>query len=246
MTYYKETGFEEKEIFKVIKNIPCYSISNYGRIKVTGTIDKFASTHLDKDGYEITTLKGKTVKVHRLVAEYFVENNNLKENTQINHKDENKTNNVYTNLEWCTHKYNNIYGTKLERQSQSQSNGKIIEYDINGIITNEYRSLEFVARSISNGTGIKEAIDKNTFNRFFNNHYYFKDTECFDKNRMKIRGLYSIKDVNGNVVLIGNRQECSNYLNITIKQFSDRYACYTKRVGICKINNYIISKIEKL
>lgn len=246
MIYSKEIGIREKEVFKVIKDIPYYSISNYGRIKVTDTINKFASTHLDKDGYEITTLKGKTVKVHRLVAQYFIENNNPKENTQINHKDENKANNVYTNLEWCNHKYNNNYGTKIERQAIASSNGKIIEYDINGNITNVYRSLEFIAKNIDSGTGIKDSIDKNTFNRFFNNHYYFKENEQFDKNRMRIRGLYSIKDVNNNIVLIGNRQECSDYLNITIKQFSDRYTCYTKRVGICKINNYIISKVEKL
>ena len=51
--------------------------------------------------------------MHRLVANAFIPNpNNL---PQINHKDENSKNNNVKNLEWCTQKYNNNYGTYKER-----------------------------------------------------------------------------------------------------------------------------------
>ena len=40
----------------------------------------------------------------------------------MNHIDENKTNNNVNNLEWCTYKYNNNYGTKKNRQGEKNKN----------------------------------------------------------------------------------------------------------------------------
>ena len=52
--------------------------------------------------------------VHRLVAEAFIPN---KDNLpQVNHKDEDKSNNRVDNLEWCSQLYNNLYGSRMERQ----------------------------------------------------------------------------------------------------------------------------------
>ena len=55
----------------------------------------------------------KIYHVHRLVAETFIPNvENLPE---VNHKDEDKSNNNVNNLEWCSHEYNIHYGTGMER-----------------------------------------------------------------------------------------------------------------------------------
>ena len=56
---------------------------------------------------------GKRVhkRIHRLVAEAFISNpDNL---PQVNHKDENKLNNIASNLEWCDNTYNSQYPNDL-------------------------------------------------------------------------------------------------------------------------------------
>lgn len=70
------------------------------------------------NGYQMVTLygrdkAGRKVKIHRLVAEAFIPN--PARLPEINHKDENKTNNDADNLEWCTHTYNSTYGTSRQR-----------------------------------------------------------------------------------------------------------------------------------
>lgn len=75
---------------------------------------------LSKDGVT------KKYLVHRLIAMTFVDNpNNLPE---VNHIDENKTNNRPENLEWCDHKYNNNYGSKAtSSRGQKNSQNKFSE-----------------------------------------------------------------------------------------------------------------------
>lgn len=100
-----------------------YEVSSYGRVR---SLDRYCyrlqkgkvlSPAKDRYGYLTVTLncngKSKTIKIHRLVAQAFLPNpDNL---PQVNHKDENKINNIVYNLEWCDAKYNNNFGTRQER-----------------------------------------------------------------------------------------------------------------------------------
>lgn len=109
-----------KEEWKDIKGYEGrYRISNHGRIYsiLTNIIRK---QRLNK-GYPTIKLnvnnKEKTFFVHRLVALHFVEN--TEEKPEVNHIDENKENNHYTNLMWCTPKENSNWGTRRERVSST-------------------------------------------------------------------------------------------------------------------------------
>lgn len=73
------------------------------------------------EGYKFVSLKMdgkiKQIYVHRLVAMAFVDG--YDDGLVVNHKNENKADNRYTNLEWCTQKYNANYGTRNERMRKS-------------------------------------------------------------------------------------------------------------------------------
>ena len=118
-----------KEIWKPIKDYKDYYISNLGNLKsLKFGKEVFMALSEDKDGYFKVNLfkenKSKTKYIHRLVAEAFIPNpNNLK---CINHKDENKHNNSVDNLEWCTTKYNNNYGTRYFKNNRKKYIKKVL------------------------------------------------------------------------------------------------------------------------
>lgn len=107
----------------------CYQISNLGRVRsVDRTVKgnkcifafkgKILSPKTHRAGYLVVCLcknrKQKMYYIHRLVAEAFIPNPDSL--PQVNHKDENKTNNRLDNLEWCSAKYNTNYATANERR----------------------------------------------------------------------------------------------------------------------------------
>lgn len=139
-------------MWKQLKLSPYYSINEKGDVKrnaytrvdtlgrKTLVEEKILKQHYDRDGYKRVTLvsglkKPTFIQVHKLVAQAFIDNPN--NYTQINHKDEDKTNNNVNNLEWCTIAYNNNYGTRNERANRTQ--GKPI-YLINGDTKKEFYS----------------------------------------------------------------------------------------------------------
>lgn len=60
----------------------------------------------------------KAFQVHRLIAIAFVPNPN--DLPQVNHKDECITNNVPSNLEWCTCQYNLTYGNRIAKAIEAR------------------------------------------------------------------------------------------------------------------------------
>jgi hypothetical protein len=121
----------KKEIWKDIKNYEgLYQISNLGRVRSLDRVDlqgrrlkgKVLADYLSGQGYfRVNLWRDGNMEhklVHRLVAEAFISN---PENIpQVNHKDEDKSNNRVDNLEYCTALYNNTYGTRTERAAKSR------------------------------------------------------------------------------------------------------------------------------
>lgn len=87
--------------FLVTKQGDVYSFLQGKKKKLKPNADKNGYLHI---GLFIETGKRKWFRIHRLVAEKYVPNPN--NYPQVNHKDGNKQNNYYKNLEWCTCKHN--------------------------------------------------------------------------------------------------------------------------------------------
>lgn len=88
------------------------------------------SHQINTKGYHrvYLALKGgmsKTYRVHRIVAELFLTPPKDPERRFVNHKDGNKDNNHYTNLEWCTHAENMLHAKmNMLLQKDKDVNGK--------------------------------------------------------------------------------------------------------------------------
>lgn len=128
-----------------------YAVTNDGRVYSYKT-NKFLTLLPNKYGYLKAHLRheGKEYKVsvHRLVAEAFIENPEGK--SEVNHIDEDKTNNTVSNLEWCTRLENIRWGTGSRRSAKSRERA-VIALDDNGKEVGRFSSI----LEASEATGIK-------------------------------------------------------------------------------------------
>ena len=146
-----------REIWKDIEGYEgLYQVSNLGRVKRV-TTNRILKSSKHVSGYLMVNLSKNSVtshqRIHRLVAQAFIPNHENKHD--INHIDENKTNNHVSNLEWSTRKENCNHGTRNDRISKMLS-VPIIATNINtGELTEFYgindcaRQLELQASNIT-------------------------------------------------------------------------------------------------
>ena len=148
-----------------------YQVSNQGRVRSLGMRfirsnlkpytrpPRFLKYHASKCGYLCVELCNhgytKRYVVHRLVALAFIPNpNNLPE---VNHKDEDKTNNCVGNLEWCTHKYNSTYGSRADRiKNTLMKTGRskaVLMCDISGNVIRKFGSISEACREMKISSG---------------------------------------------------------------------------------------------
>ena len=134
---------------------PIPGFEKYG-IAIDGEVQHLRTGHIKtpvlnkKGGYYIVNLYDATGKlcrplVHRLVAITYLPNpDNL---PQVNHKDENKLNNSAENLEWCTQKYNNNYGTCKERGSETQRR-EFLQMDMDGNVIKRWKGFKKIQKEL--------------------------------------------------------------------------------------------------
>lgn len=147
------------EIWKDIEGYEgLYQVSNFGNVRSlnyhrTGQTKVLSPAVENGGGYLVVNLckngKMKKYKVHRLVASAFIPN--LFDDGEVNHKDEDKTNNFCGtpendfndgNLEWCDRKYNINYGTRTKSCSKT-----VLQISKTGEIIREWPSTAEAGRN---------------------------------------------------------------------------------------------------
>ncbi len=145
----------KSEIWKdVVGYEGLYKVSNLGRVKSLDRVvtckdgkrqlykGKFIKFDKNRGNYVYANLCKNGIRknksIHQLVAQAFIPNpNNLPE---VNHIDEDKSNNRVDNLEWCDRKYNINYGTRNKRAGISNAK-PVIMYDKKGNKLKEFDSM---------------------------------------------------------------------------------------------------------
>lgn len=150
-----------------------YQGSNFGRIR---SLDRWVNSkngsksfvkgkilkpHLRYNGYQQVHLykngKGKMLYVHRLVYEAFI--GEIPKGMQVNHKDENKQNNILSNIDTLmTCKENINWGTRNKRSSKSLTNNpkkskSVIQKSLEGEVIKVWTSVNEVQRQLGYDNG---------------------------------------------------------------------------------------------
>ena len=114
-------GFDGKYLVSNLGRVKSNPSRQEGRILKPGTQSKgYQTVHLY---LPVTPKKGVSITVHRIVLETFGPKPTA-EQTEINHKDMDKTNNCIDNLEWCTSKQNHKHAVATGGHWSGENSGK--------------------------------------------------------------------------------------------------------------------------
>ena len=146
------------ELWKNIDIASNYEVSNLGNIRNIKS-GQILNPGISGNGYKQVSLKmndtGKFKKqyVHRLVAQYWLDNPENKR--EVNHKNLDRTDNRAENLEWLTSSENQKH--KFENSDYKTSNRPVVQMDLNDNIIAIFDSVIAAARELNIS---RQGIDK--------------------------------------------------------------------------------------
>ncbi len=132
------SSYEETYSVDTLGSVYSYKFNKKKKIKSRPDAKGYLLVGLHHNG--IT----KTHKVHRIVAMAFIPNPENK--PQVNHKDGNKQNNYYCNLEWATSEENLLHAYRTGLKNSDHSGKPVISINLNTSISTRFNSMHEAER----------------------------------------------------------------------------------------------------
>ena len=169
-----------KENWKPIDGFEDYAVSNLGKVKsLKYGRERILKPMKNREGYLQVQLwkngKRKMFKVHRLVATAFIPN--PMDLPEINHRNEDKANNIVGNLEFCSRRYNINFGTHNVRMATTLTNHPAFSKAVEASKFPDFRTIElrFASTAEAGRNGFKHSAVScccnGRFHREGNNKY---------------------------------------------------------------------------
>ena len=240
-----------KEEWKDIKGYEgLYQVSNKGQVKSTHN-DIILKPAMNNHGYYWVDLLNHGIRkadtIHRLVAQAFISNPN--NYPQVNHKDENKSNNRVDNLEWCTAQYNHDYGTRNERAIKHMAEAisiPVVQLDNNHKLIKVWKSASSVNIQGIEHQHISECCSGKIIT--YKNYYwlYKKDYDLWTKSKGNQEIWQPLKGFNN--YLISNFGNIETINGNTISSYSQQnsYQLLIKLVNNGHEHSYKIDELVAL
>lgn len=193
-------------MIKEIRNFKGYYVNEKGII--FNSKHKKISAKINSNGYYYVILNNRFYSIDFIVAKEFIPNPD--DCILVRHKDNNKLNNCVENLEW----YDLVEKDK-EPTRNSLIGKKVIEYDLDGNVVNEYEDVFDCEKK----TNIKYSCIYQCCNKVTkatkDNRIFLYEGEQFVKREIKnIRKIYQINPDTKKVVKVFNSiSEIKKYLN---------------------------------
>lgn len=152
----------EEEIWKSHPNIDSIEVSTFGRVRtldrvvpcrgngtrlVKGRVLKQSNSSIGYLYLGVQIDRKQTKKlVHRLVAQTFITNQDSL--PEVNHKDNDRTNNRVENLEWCTRSYNMKYREKFGISNTELLGHHLFAINLDTLEVSQFKSQHEAGRSL--------------------------------------------------------------------------------------------------
>lgn len=173
-----------------IDDLEHYFIDRSGKVysDVGSSLRELKAT-ITKKGYLNIKIKGKTYKVHRLVALAYIPNpQNL---PQVNHIDGNKSNNQDSNLEWVNNSENQLHAWETGLQPVRHAINISLTQEQADAIRRTYTESEIGTSELARNYG----VSKTTIKDILNAKYYNLDKSILPVSKPKTLPRFTTEQV---------------------------------------------------